>query len=122
MDLPDLSHLPPWAAVLFVICLAVIFAATRTGWLDGLKKGPPVTAQAQVAAVIVDPSALNRLTASAEALNMTLLQLDATGKSIARSSAAEARNSALLAEDVEKLCDGIDKLREELIRAAAKIE
>ena len=122
MGLPDFSQMPPWAAVVFVACLAVIFAATRTGWVDGLKKGPQASAQAQVAAVIVDPSALNRLTASAEALNMTLLQIDSTGKSIARASATEARNAALLAEDVEKLCDGIDKLREELIRAAAKIE
>ena len=67
MDFPDLSKLPPWAAVIFVVCLAVIYVVSRTGWLQGLKSTPS-THQAEVAAVIVDPKALNEASASADRL------------------------------------------------------
>ena len=56
-----ISELPPSAYVIFVISLAVIYAVQRFGLWQG-EKGSSVQAEkAQVAAVIVDPSALNRL-------------------------------------------------------------
>lgn len=94
MDFPDLGHLPPWAAVLFVVCVAFVFVATRTGWLDGLRK-PPVS-QATVAAVIVDPAALNAATAAVDRL-----------------TAQQARNEAAHAEvatQLGKLCDLIGQV------------
>jgi hypothetical protein len=72
----QLSDLPPLAIIVFGATLAVIFGVRYLGLLSG-EKAPPEksSASAQVAAVIVDPSALNRLTASGEALNMTLMEL-----------------------------------------------
>ena len=75
MDLPDLKSLPPWAVILFVACVAIIFVATRTGWFDGIKSGGASQSHAQVAAVIVDPAALNAATAAVTALNATMAKI-----------------------------------------------
>lgn len=56
-----ISELPPSAYVIFVISLAVIYAVQRFGLWQGEKGSSIQTEKAQVAAVIVDPSALNRL-------------------------------------------------------------
>jgi hypothetical protein len=77
----QLSELPPLALAVFGATLAIIFGVRHLGLLSGEKT--PVeksSTQAQVAAVIVDPTALNRLTASGEALNMTLIELCALMK------------------------------------------
>lgn len=56
-----ISELPPSAYVIFVISLAVIYAVQRFGLWQGEKGSSVQDEKAQVAAVIVDPSALNRL-------------------------------------------------------------
>ena len=56
-----ISELPPSAYVIFVISLAVIYAVQRLGLWQGEKSASAQSDKAQVAAVIVDPSALNRL-------------------------------------------------------------
>jgi hypothetical protein len=75
MDFPDLSKLPPWAAFVFVICLAVIYVVSRTGWLQGLKSTPSEH-HAEVAAVIVDPAALNAARDAVLLLNTTMAAID----------------------------------------------
>ncbi len=65
----QLASLPPLAIVVFGATLALIFAVRYMGLLSGAS-APPEKSQtsAQVAAVIVDPTALNRLSATGEAI------------------------------------------------------
>lgn len=60
-----LADLPPAALITFGAVLAVIFAARHLGLWQG-QKAAPAADNAQVAAVIVDPSALNRASAAGE--------------------------------------------------------
>lgn len=62
-----LADLPPAALITFGAVLAVIFAARHLGLLQG-QKAAPAADKAQVAAVIVDPTALNKATAAGEAV------------------------------------------------------
>lgn len=58
--------------VAFGASVAIIFLVTRMGLLQGREAAPNHSAaSAQVAAVIVDPTALNRLTDQVAALNAT---------------------------------------------------
>lgn len=95
----QLTDLPPLALVAFGISLAIAFAVNRFGWMQGTK-GAPSAASATVAAVIVDPTALNHATAAVEALTAALIETN----SIARE---HARNQERLAEEM-------DKVREEM--------
>jgi len=59
---PDLNGLHPLAVVAFGATLAIIFAVRYIGIAMGMRAAPAADAsKAQVAAVIVDPTALNRL-------------------------------------------------------------
>ncbi|WP_411033858.1 hypothetical protein [Shinella sp. BYT-45] len=62
-----LADLPPAALITFGVTLAIIFAVQRFGLWQG-QRAAPAADNAQVAAVIVDPSALNRASAAGEAL------------------------------------------------------
>lgn len=63
-----LAELPPLALVVFGATLAIIFAVRHLGILAGAKATPEKSqAAAQVAAVIVDPTALNNATKALEA-------------------------------------------------------
>jgi hypothetical protein len=62
-----LAELPPMALITFGAVLAIIFAARYLGLWQG-QKAAPAGDNARVAAVIVDPTALNRAAAAGEAL------------------------------------------------------
>ncbi|MCJ8519037.1 glycerol dehydrogenase-like iron-containing ADH family enzyme [Pseudorhizobium tarimense] len=64
----QLANLPPPALITFGAVLAVIFAVRYLGILSGQKATPAASSNAaQVAAVIVDPTALNRATDALQA-------------------------------------------------------
>lgn len=64
----QLADMPPFAWVIFAVTMAVIFGVRHLGLLQGAKSSPESSpATAQVAAVIVDPTALNRASAALEA-------------------------------------------------------
>ena len=96
-----LGELPPAALIPFGIVLAFIFAARFLGLWQG-QNAPPDKAQsaAQVAAVIVDPKALNRLSDEVATLTAVLQQMQETGEGMAKSEAHMA---------IE-----LDRIREEL--------
>jgi hypothetical protein len=72
-----LADLPTPALITLGATLAVIFAARYLGLVNGERSGPVNSpAAAQVAAVIVDPAALNRLTDQASKLNETLEEMN----------------------------------------------
>lgn len=86
-----LAELPPAALVTFGAVLALIFGIRFLGLFQGQSSSPEKSAGgAQVAAVIVDSSALNRGTAAVEALNVTLMETNAIGREHARSNSALA--------------------------------
>jgi hypothetical protein len=97
----QLSELPPLALAVFGATLAVIFGVRYLGLLSGAKTPPEKAASmAQVAAVIVDPTALNKASAAVEALNMTLMEAVMVAKE-------KTRVDNLMATE-------LDRIREEL--------
>ena len=104
----QLANLPPLAIIVFGATLAVIFGVRYMGLMAG-EKAPPEKAasSAQVAAVIVDPTALNRLTAAGEALNMTLMESNKIARE--RNEIDEERNRVYRLVATE-----LDRIREEL--------
>lgn len=72
-----LFDLPPLALVTLGITLAVIFAARYLGLMNGERSGPVNSpAAAQVAAVIVDPTALNKATEAVKDLTSEVQDLN----------------------------------------------
>lgn len=63
----QIANLPPMALISFGAVLAVIFAVRTLGLWQGQRAAPASAATAQVAAVVVDPTALNKATAALEA-------------------------------------------------------
>jgi chemotaxis protein histidine kinase CheA len=127
MQFPDLSALPQWAQVIvyatFGISLAFIIGAARFGVMLGKKgssQSATTTTRATVAAVIVDATELQKIVAVAASLDATLGSMNKTGQSLARATAAEARESREFAETLKELAQAIDRLRDELMRASAK--
>jgi uncharacterized membrane protein YidH (DUF202 family) len=107
MQFQDISDLPPLAIIAFGISLAILFFVTKGGFSSGQRSAPSSdTNKAQVAAVIVDPAALNRATAAIEAQ---------TVESINGRKSFE-RGIEALCRAVERLCDEVDDLKKELIR------
>lgn len=80
-----LADLPPLALVVFGATLAVIFAVRYFGLSSGsnarIDKSP---AAAQVAAVIVDPTALNNATKALEAHTEAVVDMNETMKETGR--------------------------------------
>jgi hypothetical protein len=97
----ELANLPPTALVAFGLGLALIFGVRYLGLISG-EKSTPVNnaAAAQVAAVIVDPTALNKLTEQAMELTKSLLMLVKVGEE--------------MAENQRHMATELDRVREEL--------
>lgn len=92
----QLTDLPPLALVAFGISLAIVVAANRFGWLQGAKAAPSAT----VAAVIVDPTALNRATTAVDGLTSALVEVSAIAREFAKTQ--------------ERMAEEMDRLREEV--------
>lgn len=103
----------PLALVAFGVVLAVIFGVRYLGLWQGQHSGPKNSAgSAQVAAVIVDPTALNAAAGEVAGLAVALEQ----GVVALRGHTAATDR---LSEKIDTLQTGVDQLRTELIRAAA---
>jgi hypothetical protein len=101
MDLDKLADLPAPALISFGVVLAIIMGVRYLGIWQGEKASPtngPSTAQ--VAAVIVDPTALNRLTDQIASLNGIL-------EDIAQTAKDKVRVDGLMANE-------LDRIREEM--------
>ena len=97
----EVAKLPPTALIAFGSVLAIIFAVRFLGLFQGQSASPAkASTAAQVAAVIVDPSALNKATASVEALNVTLIEMSRIGR-----EAVQAQRA---------LNEELDRVREEM--------
>lgn len=110
---PDLSGLPGWAQTaiygLFAVGVIAAGVVARFGWRMG-RSAPPGSSErsAQVAAVIVDPEALNNLTVTGASLNQTLGQIrDLLGQLLIDSR--EERQGRELKEEALKLAKELAK-------------
>lgn len=82
----QLADMPPFAWVIFAVTMAVIFGVRHLGLLQGAKATPATSqAAAQVAAVIVDPTALNNATRALEAHTEAVHEMIDTMKDSGRS-------------------------------------
>ncbi|WP_375597556.1 hypothetical protein [Devosia sp. Naph2] len=104
MQFPDLSPLPIWAQVLvysiFAVSLAVIIGMARLGLIQGKKAGASEPGKAEVAAMVVDSSAIRAATAAVEGLTVSITSLGVATKALAEQQKATA--------------DELDSVREEM--------
>lgn len=97
----ELDKLPLPALFAFGCVVGLIFSVRYLGLFQGQSASPEkAVSSAQVAAVIVDSSALNRATAAVEALNMTLSEMNILGRETTKAHHA--------------LRDELDRIREEM--------
>ena len=101
VQLPDLSQLPPWAVIAFGISLAIIVGLAWVGERCG-KNGNPANLSntARVAAVIVDPTALNAAAGEVSGLALAVHELVVVLKEAALQS--------------KRTAEELDAIREEL--------
>ena len=107
MQFQDISDLPPLAIIAFGISLGILYFVTKGGFASGQKVNPAsAPSSAQVAAVIVDPTALNKATAALEAQTM---------ENINQRKMLERATDDII-ECLRDLTRTIAALREEMIR------
>lgn len=86
--LPDLSTLPFWAQFLiytiFGVSVSIVAILTFLGFKVGQRGTPPSTDQARVAAVIVEPTALNAATAAVSSMTGELRELTTEVRELTR--------------------------------------
>ena len=100
-SLLDMLKEQPLAVITFGAVLALIFGVRYLGLWQGTKAGPGGSvSSAQVAAVIVDPTALNAAAAEVSGLAVAVQQLCSAVKEAASNS--------------NQLADELDAVREEL--------
>jgi len=81
----QLANLPPLALMTFGATIAVIFAVRHLGLMQGARTLPATSpTAAQVAAVIVDPTALNRATAALDEHTAEMHRIVEIGERLAR--------------------------------------
>lgn len=108
--------LPLPALIVFAAVLALIVGVRHLGLLQGINAGPKKSeATAQVAAVIVDPTALTAAAGEVAGLSVTITEAMAVMRA---HTAAVDRHSDKL-QDLE---GGIEKLRDQLVFVAAKLD
>jgi hypothetical protein len=107
----QLADLPPLAIITFGVTVAIIFGVRHLGLWQGSR---PVEPAAQVAAVIVDPTALNKATAAVEKHAAEMEKhTDAMGDQ-AEAVKALMKAVAELAEYMRRAAIETDRLREEV--------
>lgn len=111
-----LQSLPMPALLVFAAVLAVVIGVRYLGLWQGQHAAPAASAgAAQVAAVIVDPTALTKAADEVAGLAVAITEATVSGR-------AHTAATGRLADKIGQLIDGIDDLRTEAIRSAAKIK
>ncbi|NGP18938.1 hypothetical protein [Devosia aurantiaca] len=106
----------PLALVVFAVVLALIFGVRYLGLWQGQNAAPSVKdGQAAVAAVIVDPTALNAAAGEVAGLSVTITEAMAVFRA---HTAAVDRQS----DKIHDLEGGIEKLRDQLVHVAANMK
>lgn len=103
----QLANLPTPALITFGATLAIIFGVRYLGLWQGAKAAPATSpAAAQVAAVIVDPTALNNATRALEAHTVEAINMRKSFE----------RGTEKVCDALDRLSDQVDELQKEMIR------
>ena len=103
----QLANLPTPALITFGATLAIIFGVRYLGLWQGAKAAPAASqAAAQVAAVIVDPTALNNATRALEAHTVEAINMRKSFE----------RGTEKICHALDRLSDQVDELQKEMIR------
>ncbi len=103
----QLANLPTPALITFGATLAIIFGVRYLGLWQGAKAAPAASqAAAQVAAVIVDPTALNNATRALEAHTIEAINMRKSFE----------RGAEKVCDALDRLSDQVDELQKEMIR------
>lgn len=103
----QLANLPTPALITFGATLAIIFGVRYLGLWQGAKAAPATSpAAAQVAAVIVDPTALNNATRALEAHTVEAINMRKSFE----------RGTEKVCDAIDRLSDQVDDLQKEMIR------
>ncbi|QWW74503.1 hypothetical protein [Agrobacterium pusense] len=103
----QLANLPTPALITFGATLAIIFGVRYLGLWQGAKAAPAASqAAAQVAAVIVDPTALNNATRALEAHTVEAINMRKSFE----------RGTEKICDAIDRLSDQVDELQKEMIR------
>lgn len=103
----QLANLPTPALITFGATLAIIFGVRYLGLWQGAKAAPAASqAAAQVAAVIVDPTALNAATRALEAHTVEAINMRKSFE----------RGTEKVCDALDRLSDQVDELQKEMIR------
>ncbi|KGE79613.1 hypothetical protein LW14_28285, partial [Rhizobium sp. H41] len=95
------------ALITFGATLAIIFGVRYLGLWQGAKAAPAASqAAAQVAAVIVDPTALNNATRALEAHTVEAINMRKSFE----------RGTEKICDAIDRLSDQVDELQKEMIR------
>lgn len=102
MGLAELvDGLPPWLAIVLIVVVGVVGAIIKFGYAQGGREAEGGgRSSAAVAAVIVDPTALNRLTDQVAQVVSVLDRIARAGEGVSESE--------------EKLAEELSRLREEI--------
>lgn len=111
-----LKSLPLPALLVFAAVLALIFGVRYLGLLQGLRApAAGLDSKAQVAAVIVDPTALNAAAGEVAGLAIVITEANVTAR-------AHTAATDRLADNVDDLARRVDRLTDKVIDAAAKLK
>ena len=110
MELPDLSSLPPWAVVLFVVALATILVITRFGITAGAKAGPASSTALPVAGAIIDGRKADDIIRAVEK-NTAALQ------SLVKATYAHVEATKLSSEGIDNARADMRELTREIVRS-----
>ena len=111
-----LQSLPLPALIVFAAVLGLIFGVRYLGLLQGLH-APSSSSEnkAQVAAVIVDPTALTAAAAEVAGLAVAVHEANVTGR-------AHTAATDRLADRIDELSGRVDRLTDKVVDAAAKLK
>jgi hypothetical protein len=110
-----LQSLPLPALIVFAGVLGLIFGVRYLGLLQGLHAPPAGDSKAQVAAVIVDPTALTAAAAEVAGLAVAIHEANVTGR-------AHTAATDRLADRIDELSGRVDRLTDKVVDAAAKLK
>lgn len=111
-----LQGLPLPALIVFAAVVGLIFGVRYLGlWQGQHTPAKASAASAQVAAVIVDPTALNAAAGAVDGLTVALTEATVIGRQ-------NVSATAQLAEEVRDLREAVGRLGDEVIRAAARVK
>ncbi|WP_354061826.1 hypothetical protein [Devosia sp. 2618] len=112
----DLIADQPLALVTLGIVLALIIGFRYLGLWQGQHTAPAASSgSAQVAAVIVDPTALLSAAGSVDGLTVAVTEANVTAR-------AHATATDKLASQIDGLANVVDDLKNEVIRATARLK